>query len=144
MRRLTLHTSALNDAEFDLYTSSLDDLVESPTDGPNKSMDDAYYEHLNVGIREARAWLRGRYSHISLSEIDSVSVASPFWTRPDRLMMSVLWSCIDPQAFSSKLRSIRLINRWSIFRGFKAGRTCRERRMRRSKLSIRARCVLCV
>ena len=76
MRRLTLHTSALNDAEYDLYTSSLDDLAESTTDDPKKSADDAYYEHLNVGVREARAWLRGRYSHISVSEIDSVSVTS--------------------------------------------------------------------
>ena len=76
MRRLTLHTSALNDAEYDLYTSSLDDLAESTTDDPKKPADDAYYEHLNVGVREARAWLRGRYSHISVSEIDSVSITS--------------------------------------------------------------------
>jgi len=73
MRRLNLHASALNDAEYDLYTSSLDDLAESNVDSNlNRSCDDAYYESLKVGIREARAWLRGRYSHVPVSDIDSV------------------------------------------------------------------------
>lgn len=74
MRRLTLHASALNDAEYDLYTRSLGDLVESDDYAdPNRSFDDAYFDHLNVGVREARAWLRGRYSHLLASDIDSVS-----------------------------------------------------------------------
>jgi hypothetical protein len=76
MRRLNLHASALNDAEYALYTASLDDLAESHTtnDDDNRSYDDAYYDRLAVGVREARAWLRGRYSHVSVSDIDSVSV----------------------------------------------------------------------
>ena len=74
MRRLNLHASALNDAEYDLYTTSLDDLAESPTDNDaNRSYDDAYFEQLSVGLREARAWFRGRYSHVPVADIDSVS-----------------------------------------------------------------------
>lgn len=73
MRRLSLHASALNDAEYDLYTSSLNDLAESNINNEsNKSYDDLYYESLKVGIREARAWFRGRYSHVLVSDIDSV------------------------------------------------------------------------
>jgi hypothetical protein len=74
MRRLNLHASALNDAEYELYTTSLDDLAQSHTsnDDDNRSYDDAYYDSLAVGAREARAWFRGRYSHVSVSDIDSV------------------------------------------------------------------------
>ena len=74
MRRLNLHASALNDAEYSLYTASLDDLAEShTTDGDdNRSHDDAYYDRLTVGLREARAWFRGRYSHVPVSDIVSV------------------------------------------------------------------------
>jgi hypothetical protein len=73
MRRLNLHASALNDAEYSLYTASLDDLAEShTTDDGNRSHDDAYYDRLTVGLREARAWFRGRYSHIPVSDINSV------------------------------------------------------------------------
>ena len=74
MRRLNLHGSALNDAEYSLYTASLDDLAESHTtdDNNNRSHDDAYYDRLTVGLREARAWFRGRYSHVPVSDIDSV------------------------------------------------------------------------
>lgn len=75
MRRLSLHASALNDAEYELYTTSLGDLTETgnSNDDTNASYDDAYYDRLTVGVREARAWLRGRYSHISVSDIDSVN-----------------------------------------------------------------------
>ena len=74
MRRLNLHASALNDAEYSLYTASLYDLAESHTtdDDDNRSHDDAYYDRLTVGFREARGWFKGRYSHVSVSDIDSV------------------------------------------------------------------------
>jgi len=83
MRRLNLHASALNDAEYDLYTTSLDDLAESVNtdinDDNNRSYDDAYYDQLSVGLREARAWFRGRYSHVPVSDIDSVSLIWRLW-----------------------------------------------------------------
>ena len=78
MRTLNLHVSVLNDAEYSLYTTSLDDLAESHTtdDDNNRSHEDAYYDRLTVGLREARAWFRGRYSHVPLSGIDSVCLLS--------------------------------------------------------------------
>lgn len=79
MRPLTLHVSALSDSEYDLYTTSLNDLA-SDTTNTNTSVstathgrDDAYYERMSVGVREARAWLRGRYPDLPASDIDAVS-----------------------------------------------------------------------
>lgn len=71
MRRLDLHVSALNDAEFDLYTSSFADILADDDD--KVTHDDAYYERITIGVREARAWLRGRYSHIPAATLESVS-----------------------------------------------------------------------
>lgn len=73
MRSLTLHASALNDAEYELYTSSLRDLVDSD-DTPNDplSFDDARYEQIRISTREARAWLRGRYNELPVHQIDSI------------------------------------------------------------------------
>ena len=54
-RPLALHVSALNDAEFALYTAAILDISEhDPADVQD-------YDKLDVGVREARAWLRGRY-----------------------------------------------------------------------------------
>ncbi|KJA17105.1 hypothetical protein HYPSUDRAFT_90920 [Hypholoma sublateritium FD-334 SS-4] len=69
MRPLALHASALSDAEYDLYTNSLRDIALADDDG-NK--EDAYFEKISVGVREARAWLRGRYSHIPAPVIDGI------------------------------------------------------------------------
>ena len=55
MRRLNLHASALNDAEYDMYTTSLDDLAGAHTDtgnDANRSCDDAYYDQLSVAASE--------------------------------------------------------------------------------------------
>ncbi|KAF8870434.1 hypothetical protein CPB84DRAFT_1855571 [Gymnopilus junonius] len=71
MRRLALHTSALSDAEYTLYTSSLKDLALSDDDRSSDA-DDEYLEQLTVSVREARAWLRGRYSHIPAPIMDGI------------------------------------------------------------------------
>ena len=76
MRPLTLHVSALSDYEYDLYTASLNDLAtDTNTDFTYTTpvRDDAHYERTSVGVREVRAWLRGRYSNLPASDIDSVS-----------------------------------------------------------------------
>lgn len=70
MRPLTLHASALNDLEYNLYTSSLNDLAVSPD--PATVHDDARYEYMSVGIREVRAWIRGRYPILQATDIDKV------------------------------------------------------------------------
>jgi hypothetical protein len=83
MRRLSLHASALNDVEYGVYTAALDDLAEDGEGGVGVDggqdrgergggEDDVYYERLCVGVREARAWLRGRFEGVSASDIDVV------------------------------------------------------------------------
>ena len=75
MRRLALHASALSDAEYDLYTTILRDIALADDDnqiGSKGAPDDTHFENMNIGVREARAWLRGRYSHLPASTIDKV------------------------------------------------------------------------
>ncbi|TFY58143.1 hypothetical protein EVJ58_g6595 [Rhodofomes roseus] len=69
MRPLTLHSSALNDAEYAVYIACLRDLAE---DEPDMQASDTFYENMKVGVREARAWLRGRYSSLAPGMIDSI------------------------------------------------------------------------
>jgi hypothetical protein len=71
MRSLILHVSALNDDEYTLFTSSFADLVAS--DQPLHTDDD--FEKLTVPNREARAWLRGRYSDLPVSDLDQVRIS---------------------------------------------------------------------
>ena len=78
LRRLSLHASALSDSEYQLYTTSLLSIVSVEDDGgvsqsQSHNMDDAYYENMNINVRETRAWLRGRYSHLPSLIIDKVS-----------------------------------------------------------------------
>ncbi|KAG2039318.1 hypothetical protein BDR03DRAFT_998938 [Suillus americanus] len=70
MRPLVLHVSALNDLEYNLFTSSLNDLAVSPH--PITLHDDAHFEAMSVGVREVRAWLRGRYPHLPTADIDKI------------------------------------------------------------------------
>ena len=72
MRRLALHASALSDTEYDLYTAILRDIALADDDRSNGAPDDPHFENMNIGVREARAWLRGRYSHLPASTIDKV------------------------------------------------------------------------
>ena len=65
-RPLALHVSALNDAEFALYTAAILDISEhDPADVQD-------YDKLDVGVREARAWLRGRYPALTPAALDAV------------------------------------------------------------------------
>ncbi|KAI8971327.1 hypothetical protein BD414DRAFT_500947 [Trametes punicea] len=67
-RPLTLHVSALNDAEYTTYTSSIHDITDY-TPEHARALD---YEKLVVGVREARAWLRGRYPTIAPNTLDTI------------------------------------------------------------------------
>jgi hypothetical protein len=71
-RKLSLHASALNDEEYMLYTQCLDDIAL--VEDIQGAKDDEHYERMVVGIREVRAWLRGRYSHVPGSQIDTASL----------------------------------------------------------------------
>ncbi|KAG2152529.1 uncharacterized protein EDB93DRAFT_1249049 [Suillus bovinus] len=68
MRPLILHVSALNDLEYNFFTSSLNDLAVSP----DTVHDDAHFEAMSVGVREVRAWLRGRYPNLPTADIDKI------------------------------------------------------------------------
>ncbi|KAF6750076.1 hypothetical protein DFP72DRAFT_517857 [Ephemerocybe angulata] len=74
-RRLTLHASALNDEEYKEYTAALKELAEiddAHNRGQGMDGDDEYYEGITLGVREVRAWLRGRYSSLEVSVIDNI------------------------------------------------------------------------
>ena len=111
MRPLILHTSALNDAEYDLYTSSLKDLAVVDDKPDNGLRDDSYYDSLSVGVREARAWLRGRYSSMDPHLIDSVCHLNICLSRclDKRHFLS------DPSLIQSVSRTIRCPQWWTIF-----------------------------
>lgn len=68
MRPLTLHASALNDEEYDEYTTSLQDLSWASDDERDIARDDKYYEEIQISLREMRSWLRGRYASIPPSK----------------------------------------------------------------------------
>ncbi|KAJ7478268.1 hypothetical protein FB451DRAFT_1452585 [Mycena latifolia] len=61
-RRLSLHPSALSDAEHALFTASLADLADNAGD----------WAHASVSVREARAWLRGRYASLPAGTVDEI------------------------------------------------------------------------
>ena len=80
MRSLFLHVSALNDDEYTLFTSSFADIVAPP-----KTDDD--FEKLTISIREARAWLRGRYHDLPVTDLDQVRISlSPPPCLPDTFL----------------------------------------------------------
>jgi hypothetical protein len=70
MRPLTLHASALSNDEYELYTASFQELVDEGA----THRSDAYYEETTIGVREARAWLRGRYSELNAADLDLVRI----------------------------------------------------------------------
>ncbi|KAG6868083.1 hypothetical protein C0993_007760 [Termitomyces sp. T159_Od127] len=61
MRPLTLHASALSNEEYELYTAGLKDLDD---DLDTATHDDTYYEGMQIGVREVRGWMRGKYAHL--------------------------------------------------------------------------------
>ena len=86
MRQLSLHVSALNDLEYSAYTEALLDLIADDQPPSND------YENVSVGAREVRAWLRGRYASMTLSDVDAVCSLFSFRKFPSLSPPS------DPQA----------------------------------------------
>ncbi|KAF7305286.1 hypothetical protein HMN09_00779800 [Mycena chlorophos] len=68
MRPLSLHTSALNDAEYTLFTDNLNSLLDAEADDP---------ESQTLTVREVRAWMRGRYPGIPTATIDAILALLP-------------------------------------------------------------------
>ena len=78
-RPLVLHSSALSNEEFELYTRSLQELVtldRAGMAGSSRAVMDSHYEQLSFNVGETRAWLKGRYPHVTIEKIDSVSAPS--------------------------------------------------------------------
>lgn len=79
-RRLFLHPSALSDAEYSVYVDALHDVLDEPglknipTGG--SGLPDEDLEARMIGVREARAWMRGRYRDVKVSEIDNVRISA--------------------------------------------------------------------
>jgi hypothetical protein len=81
MRPLSLHLSALSSNEYNLFTQALQELAALNDSGaPFVEDNNAYYEQPVIGVREIRAWLRGRYHDLSLSKVDLVN--QPMHTLP--------------------------------------------------------------
>lgn len=59
-----------------MYTSSLKDIALLDDKPCDTLRSDSFYDDLTVSVREARAWLRGRYSSIEPLVLDSVSPPS--------------------------------------------------------------------
>lgn len=97
MRRLSLHASALSDDEYDLYTSSIEDLALCDSN-LNDTRDDTFYERIAVGVREVRAWLRGRYRDTPVNTIDAVSA----WWMAVQSYICLSRLCPGPQVFLSQ------------------------------------------
>jgi hypothetical protein len=76
MRPLLLHTSALNNEEYEYYTSCLRDLSWTDEAGAESQKDDAYYENLLIGVRELRGWLRGKFGQVPPTDLDAVCCLS--------------------------------------------------------------------
>lgn len=98
-RPLFLHTSALSDAEYAVYVDALHDVLDEPEPEPQSDvgvrgrpfgggeggkggggggkgkLTDEELEARLVGMREARAWMRGRYRDVGVSEIDKVRLS---------------------------------------------------------------------
>lgn len=66
MRKLFLHSSALSGPEYATYTAAMRDILDDklvPGAGVTNSDDDEI-ERMKLGVREVRAWVRGRYPNV--------------------------------------------------------------------------------
>jgi hypothetical protein len=80
MRPLELSPSALSDAEFDLYTTSLHSAVRDAGDDMREYSDGEggfYYDDVALGKGSIRNWLRDNYDHVSATAIDKVCSSYP-------------------------------------------------------------------
>ena len=99
MRTLFLHVSALNEDEYALFTSSFTDLLASDT----PLTTDADFDKQRVSIREARAWLRGRYADLPVSELNQVRIlfsCRVTYANPQNDLLDLTVFCSKPWARS--------------------------------------------
>lgn len=92
-RPLFLHATALSDAEYAVYVDALYDVLELDDTAPvggvggcseggagnsrEALLTDEELETRLVGLRDARAWMRGRYKDVRVADIDKVRLVFP-------------------------------------------------------------------
>ncbi|KAF8183339.1 hypothetical protein K438DRAFT_1767006 [Mycena galopus ATCC 62051] len=103
-RRLSLHPSALSDAEYTLFTTSLADLAEVDSSDPKLD-----WERLSVSVREARAWLCGRYASVGSGRIDEILRLFPAPTLGGGAVFALLRLVLHTQAGSAIDRSLAFV-----------------------------------
>ncbi|KAJ7936933.1 hypothetical protein B0H13DRAFT_2649326 [Mycena leptocephala] len=105
LRRLSLHPSALSDAEHALFTASLADLADiDPTS--NDAMD---WDRISVSVREARAWICGRYASLGTGTIDEILRLFPALTLGGGTFFALLRLVLHTQAGSPIDRSMAFV-----------------------------------
>lgn len=78
MRPLNLHISALSNNEYELYTQTLEEIaLLDGTQTQQGDESDSRWEQTSVGVRNVRAWIRGRYPCITIVDLDSVRLYVP-------------------------------------------------------------------
>ena len=73
-----LHISALSDEEYLVYTSALRDVLDIDQADAKLGKygeEEELLEGMEVGVREVRAWMKGRYRDVQGADIDKVSKA---------------------------------------------------------------------
>ena len=115
MRQLSLHVSALTDLEYSAYTEALHDLIaddQPPSDD---------YQNVSVGVREVRAWLRGRYASMSLADVDAVRSLLAFRKFPSLSIPP------DPQTLLPHSERPGFFRRRAVLRSYAPRYPCKRR-----------------
>ena len=105
-RRLFLHVSALSDLEYDVYTAALRDVMDLDSTGEVHFDEDIVNQAL--GLREVRAWMKGRYQDVN--HIDKVGQKA----NSMRSFSVDRSSVTDPETFLSRPWTSRCYHRWPI------------------------------
>ncbi|KAJ7177186.1 hypothetical protein C8R46DRAFT_1347034 [Mycena filopes] len=105
-RRLSLHPSALSDAEYTLFTASLGELLDVDATSTNGAID---WERLSVSVREARAWLCGRYAGLGSGVVDEILRLFPAPTLGGGAFFAALRLVLHAQAGRGVDRSLAFV-----------------------------------
>ncbi|KAJ7939449.1 hypothetical protein B0H13DRAFT_2648518 [Mycena leptocephala] len=104
-RRLSLHPSALSDAEYSLFTASLAGFADlDPND--NTGID---WQQISVSVREARAWLCGRYASLGPGIVDEILRLFPAPTLGGGAFFALLRLVLHTQAGSAIDHSLAFV-----------------------------------
>ena len=72
MRKAELHISALSEDEYKAYTAHFKEIRFVDPGEIYKEWDDATDDLLNISVRDARLWLRGKFGTLSIEVNEKV------------------------------------------------------------------------